>query len=275
MERKGRNFYRDSRLGQVGIHRLLDWTVKWTSVVLTVPVTWTIAGDVFADIHSLPVQWGMRAAAVALVDGLLLRDWVLLDADTQAPIERKVRYAITVLVIYVGLLVLALYHHEGVAGLVFRTAMGLGVLSSIVSALSDTLRGLLDKAKHGAHADWRVQRHARRLSRMEACRQRESESEVRLAQIAASREVELRRIELEKARQLMQLEAAEPRRKGGRGRESPFRDERKFDLLVERVGTSPLPSVRQLAREIGVSTTTISRWLPEARLRANGKESPT
>lgn len=263
-----------------GLDLFLDWVVKLTSAMITVPVTWVVAQTLFGDIGSDFVRRVMQVAAVVLVDGLLLRDWILLDVDVGAPPERKAQYAVSVSLIYVGILILALQHGEGFAGLVFRVAMGIGLLGSVANSFGSTIRAAIDKAaQYGARADWRVRWHARRLERKEAKIKRESESQVFRAQVLANQRVEMERIRLETQRKLAELHKEEsvsgepyvslttglsldqqPDHNGRKGT-------KRRDTLGEMVAllrVDPTASKRQIAKQLGVSIPTVSRWYDQA-----------
>lgn len=254
------------------LHSFLDWTVKLTSVVLTVPVTWTVARTLFTDIGE-PFRTLMQIAAVVLVDGLLLRDWTLLDSDLDATTERKARYAATVLIVYVGLMVLAIQHGEGAAGLVFRAAIGIGIVSSVLSSFGETLRKNLDKAKHGVRADWRVQMYARRLSRRDARLTRKSESVVHAARVQAEQQVSIKKIDVDSAEQLDKLDSGHKSVQSDSVQKPTVRSDRKPRSKKQQVialhRSNPDMPKAQIADEVGVSRTTVYKWWPEV-LRENG-----
>lgn len=163
---------------------LLDFVVKLCSLIVTAPVSWIIAGQLFSDVNILGLRYIMQAAAVLLVDTILVVHWSLLDYHKSAEIEQRVRYAVVSWTLYIGLFVLAIVHGEGLAGIVFRSAMGLAILSSTVDSFSEHWRELVDKAQNGVRQDWRVQHHRRKLARTEEIEARTLEHRKRLLEQA-------------------------------------------------------------------------------------------
>src|SRR5690348_1626979 len=116
-----------------GIQKALDWGVKLASLAVTGPATWLVSAELFKDVSSPLILFMMQFAAVFLVEGVLLSNWLLLEFDKNATPEIKVRYGITALVMYAALLVIA-WRHEGPTGLVFRLAL----LAALVGSGWDT-----------------------------------------------------------------------------------------------------------------------------------------
>jgi hypothetical protein len=250
---------------------LLDWIIKLASLVITVPVTWAVARDVYGSgLFALPVL----VAAVALVDALLLYSWYMLDYSPDLPPEQKWRHTLTVGILYAGLLVLSNVHREGVAGWVFRAALGIALANSVYNAHAQTIRDRLDKAKRGTRSDWRVQRHARKLSRQEAMYNRENEGKISRAQSKADTHVQLVDID-RKTTERLQPPAKE--------RPQPVQREQSHTPSVNSGGQfdihrmrsmwvdNPKISKSAMARELGCSRSTVHKyWDVVTTMNGNG-----
>src|SRR5574341_606952 len=77
------------------IQKTLDWGIKIASLAVTGPATWIVASELFADVTSPALFFAMRFAAVFLIEGVLLSNWILLEFDRNATPEIKARYGIT------------------------------------------------------------------------------------------------------------------------------------------------------------------------------------
>lgn len=139
----------------------LDWIVKIASLLVTAPATWSVAAKLFADIDVPFVFLVMRLAAVVLVEGVMLSNWLLLEYNRNASAEQKARYAITALAMYIALLIIA-WDHEGPTGLVFRFAL----LAALLGSGWDTYVHTWEKATARADRDIdsapKVRRHRRK-----------------------------------------------------------------------------------------------------------------
>jgi hypothetical protein len=166
------------------IQKTIDWGVKFASLAITGPATWVIASQLFQDISNPILFFVMRAAAVFLIEGVLLSNWLLLEFDRDATPEIKARYGITALAMYISLLIIG-WRHEGPTGLVFRVAL----LAALIGSGWDTYvytwqkaTSRIDRAPENAP---KVRRHARNLSIKEAIMRREAEHTAELAMIKA------------------------------------------------------------------------------------------
>ncbi len=112
------------------INKALNSLIKIAGLIITAPVTWLVAGRVFADIEIVALRYIMQAAAVGLVELVFLSNWLLLEHDKNAPTEIKTRYALTAACLYFGLWVLALSHGEGLIGVIFRASLGAALIGS-------------------------------------------------------------------------------------------------------------------------------------------------
>lgn len=260
----------------------LSALIKLASLIITAPVTVVLAGQVYADIGSRPLIVLMQIAALVLVDGLLLLNWIQLDRNKQSAIETKLRSTGIVWALYAGLFVLAIQHGEGGAGLVFRLTLGLAILGSTWDSLAYTWRRIREAAKKGAQSDFWVQMHARKLARREAMLARDYTSAVTIAQLQADRDVQLRSIEADKRRRLEalpstpveviithpevpELAAPDPAPKPAKKRRSSGQVQRAITkLLAEEPDISQLAAAKRLK----MSRTTTRKYWPVAELAA-------
>lgn len=156
------------------IQKFLDWGVKIASLAITAPATWVVATELFADIQNPLLLFVMRFAAVFLIEGVLLSNWLLLEFDKSATPEIKARYGITALVMYVALAVIG-WRHEGPTGIVFRIALLAALLGSGWDTYVYTWQRYAFKIDQSVENSGKVRRHARRLSIREAINARENE----------------------------------------------------------------------------------------------------
>ena len=108
---------------------------------------------------------------------------------------------------YLGLWALAIQHGEGLAGVVFRLALGLALVGSIydagiVSGLRRDAASDRDIAK-----DWRVKRHARNLARQDAIAELNAGQQIKALERDARMTIESARIALEKRRSMTTVRA--------------------------------------------------------------------
>ena len=168
------------------IHKTLDWGVKIASLAVTGPATWIVAGELFGDVTSPALLFAMRFAAVFLIEGVLLSNWLLLEFDKKADPAIKARYGLTALAIYLALLVIG-WRHEGPAGLVFRLALLAALIGSGWDTYVYTWQRATSRVDRSAGNAAKVRRHARRLAIREAMIRREAEHANTLAMIDAER----------------------------------------------------------------------------------------
>ncbi len=166
------------------IQKTLDWGVKFASLAITAPATWVVATELFSDIESAFMLFIMRFAAVFLIEGVLLSNWLLLEFDTKATPEIKARYAITALTMYVALAVIG-FRHEGPTGIVFRVALLAALIGSGWDTYVMTWQRATRNVDRSAQNARKVKRHARKLSITEAITRRESDHYAELALIDA------------------------------------------------------------------------------------------
>jgi len=156
------------------IQKTLDWGVKVASLAVTGPATWVIASELFADVTNPTLYFLMRAAAVFLIEGVLLSNWLLLEFDKGATPEIKARYGVTAMAMYIALLVIA-WRHEGPTGLVFRIALLAALIGSGWDTYVYTWQRTVARVDRSAEASWKVRQHARNLSIKEAIMRRDAE----------------------------------------------------------------------------------------------------
>lgn len=166
------------------IQKALDWGVKIASLAITGPATWVVATELFTDINDPILLFVMRFAAVFLIEGVLLSNWLLLEFDVKATPGIKARYGITALVMYAALAVIG-WKHEGPAGLVFRIALLAALIGSGWDTYVYTWHQATRNVDRSAVNAARVKRHARKLSIREAILRREADHKAALKLIDA------------------------------------------------------------------------------------------
>jgi len=166
------------------IQKTLDWGVKMASLAVTAPATWIVATRLFSDVESPVLLFIMRFAAVFLIEGVLLSNWLLLEFDRNATPEIKARYGLTALAMYISLAVIA-WEHEGPTGLVFRVALLAALIGSGWDTYVYTWQKATSRVDRSAENSAKVRRHARKLSINEAITARNAEHDQTLALIDA------------------------------------------------------------------------------------------
>jgi hypothetical protein len=184
------------------IVRLIDWGVKLASVAVTGPATWIVAGMLFDDVAAPGLLFLMRAAAVFLVEGVLLSNWLLLEFDRNATPEIKARYALTALAMYSALLVIA-WQHEGPVGLVFRFALLAALIGSGWDTYAYTWRQVARRADRDITESGPVRRHRRRLAIADAKDATIAEFHVARAARVVDTESQLAALEMARQRRLL------------------------------------------------------------------------
>lgn len=275
----------------VKTEKVLNVVVKVAGAAVTVPATVAVAGGLFADVPS-GWRWLVQVAAVLLVEGVFLSNWLLLETSKTKDTAYKVRYALTALGLYAGLWVLAWSHGEGLAGLVFRLALGAALGGSVYDAgVYDLLR-----AARRADGDVRntraVKRLSRKLARGDAQLQLRLDSEYSQALSQAEHAARMEGVNLYSKRLLQGVRAEDaelglvpesPSQTGnsngrgsnldrGRKRANARKRDSKADRLermVDLLRDNPRASLRELGEGVGVSHTTADRYLKE--LQEQGK----
>jgi hypothetical protein len=187
------------------VTKMLDWMVKISSLFVTAPATWIVATALFQDVQSPVLLFIMRCAAVTLVEGVLLSNWLLLEFDKQATPEIKARYGITALAMYVALLVIA-WEHEGPVGLVFRIALLAALIGSGWDTYVYTWQKATARTDRDIYSSWQVRRHHRKLAIADAKDSTRMQFELIKRQRDANYDVNYKTLGLETIRQLKDLE---------------------------------------------------------------------
>ncbi len=258
--------------------KIITITVKIAGLVITAPVTWSVAGLVFRDVQPNNLRLLVQIAALVVVEGVFLASWLALDGDKSAPDAVRVRHAITALAMYLGLWVLAIQHGEGLAGIVFRLALGLALVGSIYDA------GIVSGLRRDAAADrdiakdWRVKRHARNIARQDAIAELDAAQQLKALERDARLSIETARIALDKSRGMSTVKAdhrasiEEPKGKfpmpidKTRGIRDALRATRKahaLDTIQRAVIARPGVTQKELADMIGISRQSVSGYLGE------------
>ena len=172
------------------IQKTIDWGVKVASLAITAPATWVVATELFADISNPILLFFMRAAAVFLIEGVLISNWLLLEFDKDATPEIKMRYGVTAMAMYISLLVIA-WKHEGPTGLVFRIALLAALIGSGWDTYVITWQKTIARVDRSAEAAWEVRSHNRKLSIREAIMRREAEHRATVALLSAQSDASL------------------------------------------------------------------------------------
>ena len=160
--------------------KTLKTLIKLAAVALTSPATVGVASSLYPTDPVLRIV--VSIAALILMEGCLLLGWEMLDQQGKnATVTQRWLYAGLAWVAYFSLLVIALNHNEGTAGLTFRLTLGVVLVYASVEA------GLMAGIKHEGQADrdiftdWQVKRYARKLARKSAIA--DLESNARMQQI--------------------------------------------------------------------------------------------
>jgi hypothetical protein len=165
--------------------KTLKTLIKLAAAALTSPATVGVAVSLYPDEPVLRIV--VSVAALILVEGCLLLGWEMLDQQGKnATTTQRWLYAGLAWVAYFSLLVIALNHHEGAAGLTFRLTLGVMLVYASAEA------GLMANIKHEGQADrdiftdWQVKRYARKLARKSAMAELDSTARMRRIDIEAT-----------------------------------------------------------------------------------------
>lgn len=188
------------------IQKPLDWGVKLASLAVTGPATWQVAARLFSDIHSPALLFLMQFAAVFLVEGVLLSNWLLLEFDKQAAPEIKARYGLTALGMFVAMGVIA-WEHEGPVGLVFRLALLAALVGSGWDTYVYTWQKATARVDRSVENSGKVRRHRRKAEIRIAKRQIDDWEQIERQRLELGKVVDSKALQLEQQRSLQQLEA--------------------------------------------------------------------
>jgi hypothetical protein len=144
------------------MEKILRILIKIAAVTLTAPATISVASTLYMDTGLF--RWIVAIACLMLVEGALLLGWQLLDErGKSATTGQRGLYASLVIVAYVVLWLVALAHGEGLAGIAFRSTLGVLIVYSLAEA--GILAGLRQEAAvlKDFSRDGKVKRHAKKL----------------------------------------------------------------------------------------------------------------
>ncbi len=197
--------------------RVIDLLMKLAGVVVTSAATIEVADQAFSNIDQ-PWLTVIKVGALILVEGAFIASWLAIDTQHSAPMQMKIAWAITLLVIYFALLVLALNHGEGAAGWAFRAVLFVMICRSIYEAGVYEVLKNQRKAERDVRSSFAVRRVGRQLAKKDAIKAlnmesaqanyaRELGSEVARAKIEAEHEAALIEVKLMRERLLAGVHA--------------------------------------------------------------------
>ncbi len=197
--------------------RIIDLLMKVAGVVVTSAATLQVAHGAFGDINE-PWLTVIKVGALILIEGAFIASWLAIDTQHNAPMPMKVAWAITLIVIYVALLIIALNHGEGAAGWAFRAVLLVMILRSIYEAGVYEVLKNQRKEERDIRSSFKVRRVGRQLAKTDAIKAlnmesaqanyaRELGSEVARAKIEAEHEAALIDVKLMRERLLASVHA--------------------------------------------------------------------
>jgi hypothetical protein len=197
--------------------RVIDILMKLAGVVVTSAATLEVAQKAFGDTAE-PWLTVIKVGALILVEGAFIASWLAIDTQHSAPMPMKVAWAITLLVIYVALLIIALNHGEGAAGWAFRAVLFVMIMRSIYEAGVYEVLKNQRKEERDVRSSFAVRRIGRQLTKKDAIKAlnmesaqanyaRELGSEVARAKIEAEHEAALIDVKLMRERLLASVHA--------------------------------------------------------------------
>ena len=197
--------------------RVIDLLMKLAGVVVTSAATLEVAQSAFGDIEE-PWLTVIKVGALILVEGAFIASWLAIDTQHSAPMPMKIAWAVTLLVIYAALLIIALNHGEGAAGWAFRAVLFVMILRSIYEAGVYEVLKNQRKEERDIRSSFAVRRIGRQLAKKDAIRAlnmesaqanyaRELGTEVARAKIEAEHEAALIDVKLMRERLLASVHA--------------------------------------------------------------------
>lgn len=276
------------------LNKVLSWFVKTAGTIICAPITWLVAGQLFRDIQPDWFRIVVQLSALLVVEGVFLSSWIALDTEQAAPPEIKVRYALTAVSMYAGLWILALVHGEGLAGLVFRLALGGALIGSIYDSGVYTLLKKDKAADRDIMSDWSVKRHKRNRERdlaklridnefVNAKADLETESLILGQKRSLDKEQRLKVVSAEHRSAVAKLsqpkkakEFPYPIQKAQkrRARQQQVSREETLNRIVDILRDNPKVSLRQLGEAVGIGHETARRYLEtlasQGRVHRNG-----
>lgn len=138
----------------------IDILMKIAAVIVTSVATLNVAAEAFSHVEE-PWLTIIQIGALLLIEGAFMASWLAIDTQRLAPMQLKVAWAITLIVIYIALLVISIENGEGAAGWAFRFVLAVMIGRSIFeSGAYEVLRG-----SKRADRDVRSMRSVRRIKR--------------------------------------------------------------------------------------------------------------
>lgn len=197
--------------------RIIDLLMKIAGVVVTSAATIEVAHNAFSDINE-PWLTVIKVGALILIEGAFIASWLAIDTQHNAPMPMKIAWAITLIVIYMALLIIALNHGEGAAGWAFRAVLLVMILRSIYEAGVYEVLKNQRKEERNIRSSFKVRRVGRQLAKTDAIKAlnmesaqanyaRELGSEVARAKIEAEHEAALIDVKLMRERLLATVHA--------------------------------------------------------------------
>ena len=197
--------------------RIIDLLMKLAGVVVTSAATLEVAHTAFGNIEE-PWLTVIKVGALILIEGAFIASWLAIDTQHSAPMPMKVAWAITLIVIYFALLIIALNHGEGAAGWAFRAVLLVMILRSIYEAgVYEVLKNQREEERN-IRSSFKVRRVGRQLAKTDAIKAlnmesaqanyaRELGSEVARAKIEAEHEAALIDVKLMRERLMASVHA--------------------------------------------------------------------
>src|SRR5687768_5696626 len=136
---------------------------KLSTLVISIPATYAVAGQVLTDFFGVRESWTLTVLCIAAVVGVeyvLLSNWYKLIVDKQAPMEIKFKNTIWALVMYIAMLGIAILHGDGLAGWIFRLSLLLALLDDAGDSLIWAWKKATEKSERNISNHWRVKLHS-------------------------------------------------------------------------------------------------------------------
>ncbi len=270
--------------------KILRAAIKLAAVCLTAPATLAVASSLYSEMGLF--RWVVAGACLVLVEGALLLGWQLLDTQGKtATSGQRGLYAALVVVSYVVLWLVALAHGEGLAGIAFRSTLGVLIVYSLAEA------GILANLKQDrdvlrdATRDRKVRRHQKRLAVKDAIASLDVEYSLKDKQRVYFSDEQCKAMELGHKAAMSNIKSSEdaiilkPKHSDGNGYPMPasqlltIRDDKRATqkqqgLVTIAAARRANPDITQqaLADMVGVSRQTVGKWLTELQSDNSNKQ---
>ncbi len=195
----------------------IDILMKIAAVIVTSVATLHVAAEAFSHVEE-PWLTVIQIGALLLIEGAFMASWLAIDTQRQAPMQLKIAWSITLVVIYIALLVISIENGEGSAGWAFRFILAVMIGRSIFeSGAYEVLRGT-KRADRDVRSMRSVRRMQRGLAKKDAISAMEMESNqsnyahelrdvISRARIEAEHEAAMLDVEKMRERLVEQIEA--------------------------------------------------------------------